>query len=41
MECLEKGFTESAILGLDFSLQLMKLLDTIRERCNIVYSDYD
>ena len=41
MECLEKGLTESATLGLDFSLQLMKLLDAIRERCNIVYSDYD
>jgi len=41
MQCLNKGLTESAILGLDFSLQLMRLLDAIRKECNIVYPDYD
>jgi predicted dehydrogenase len=41
MKCIENGFTESNILGLDFSLQLMKLLDAIRGKCNIVYPDYD
>jgi predicted dehydrogenase len=41
MKCLRLGQTESPILGLDFSLQLMKLLDAIRMKCNIVYPDYD
>jgi len=41
MQCLAKGMTESLLLGLDFSLQLMKLLDAIREQCTIVYPDYD
>lgn len=41
MRCLELGFTESPLLGLDFSLQLMKLLDSIREKCNIIYPHYD
>jgi predicted dehydrogenase len=41
MRCLEIGLTESPILGLNFSLQLMKLLDAIREKCNIVYPDYE
>jgi predicted dehydrogenase len=41
MNCLKNGLTESSVLGLDFSLQLMKLLDAIRLKCNIVYPDYD
>lgn len=41
MRCLNSGMSESKILGLDFSLQLMELLDTIRYKCNIVYKDYD
>ncbi len=41
MRCLKKGIKESPLLGLGFSLQLMKLLDAIREKCNIVYPDYD
>ena len=41
MRCLELGLTESPVLGLDFSLQLMKLLDAIREKCSIIYPDYD
>jgi predicted dehydrogenase len=41
MNCIRMGLTESPELGLDFSLQLMKLLDTIRIKCNIVYKDYD
>jgi predicted dehydrogenase len=41
MRCLNMGLTESPVLGLDFSLQLMKLLDAIRKKSNIVYPDYD
>jgi len=41
MRCLKLGLNESPVLSLDFSLQLMKLLDSIREKCNIVYPDYD
>ncbi len=41
MRCLQNGLTESPVLGLDFSLQLMRLLDAIREKCNIVYTDYE
>ena len=41
IRCLSAGLKESPILGLDFSLQLMKLLDAIREKCNLVYQDYD
>jgi len=41
MRCLKMGLTESPVLGLDISLQLMKLLDSIRKKCNIFYPDYD
>jgi predicted dehydrogenase len=41
MNCLNEGLTESSIWNLDQSLQLMRLLDAIREKCNIVYQDYD
>ena len=41
MNCLREGRHESKIWNLDHSLQLMKLLDSIREKCNIVYPDYD
>jgi predicted dehydrogenase len=41
MNCLLEGITESTIWNLDLSLQLMNLLDAIREKCNIVYLDYD
>jgi len=41
MKCIAQGRTESAVLTLDFSLQLLRLLDSIREKCNIVYKDYD
>jgi predicted dehydrogenase len=41
MRCLRSGLTESPVWNLDHSLQLMKLLDAIRQKCNIVYPDYD
>jgi predicted dehydrogenase len=41
MSCLNQGLTESKLMGLDFSIQLMKLLDAIRKKCGIVYPDYD
>jgi len=41
MKCISGGLTESPLLSLDFSLQLMKLLDAIRKKCNVVYPDYD
>jgi predicted dehydrogenase len=41
MRCLSQELNESPYLGLDFSLKLMKLLDEIRKKCNIVYPEYD
>jgi len=37
MKCLEKGLTECPELPLGFSLELMGLLDQIREQCGIRY----
>ena len=37
MRCLDQGLTESPRLNLDFSLQLMKLLDELRRVCGISY----
>lgn len=37
MRCLENGLTESPLLGLDFSLNLMEILDRIRGICGIEY----
>ncbi len=36
--CLLNGFKESTIMPLDFSIKLIRLLDKIREICNIKYS---
>ena len=37
MRCLNNGISESPKLSLDFSLQLISVLDEIRSRCNIKY----
>ena len=41
MRCLRQGLTESPGLSLDFSLQLMKLLDEIRRISGIRYPMFD
>lgn len=37
-DCLRNGLTESPIMTLDFSIQLMETLDEIRKACGIRYS---
>jgi len=37
MRCMEQGLTESPLLPLDFSLNLMETLDRVREICGIRY----
>ncbi|MBK7870149.1 MAG: Gfo/Idh/MocA family oxidoreductase [Saprospiraceae bacterium] len=37
MQCLQEGKAESELLPLDFSLQLMELLDNIRKEAGITY----
>jgi predicted dehydrogenase len=41
MRCLRKGFTECPVLPLNFSLELMELLDEIRKQCGIRYPGID
>ena len=41
MRCLSEGLTESPLLPLSFSLELMAVLDEIRKQCGIVYPMYD
>lgn len=41
MECLDKGLIESPILSNDFSLELIKTLDEIRTKINVVYPNHD
>ena len=41
MDCLEKGKTESLILPLSFSLDLMKMLDAVRKDAGIVFPGRD
>jgi len=41
MQCLKSGLTESRDLPLDFSLDLMSLLDQIRDQCGIHYPGYE
>lgn len=41
MECLDAGRTESPLLPLAFSLQLMELLDRVRQSAGIVYPNID
>lgn len=37
VDCLEKGLTESPVMTLDHTLELMTVLDTIRQKAGIVY----
>ncbi len=39
MRCLDAGMTESPLMSLEFSLELMGTLDRIREICGIRYPD--
>ena len=41
MECLDAGKTESDLMSLDFSLQLMETLDRIRREAGIVFPGRD
>lgn len=41
MECLDQGVIESPILTNEFSLRLIKTLDKIREKVNVVYPNHD
>ena len=41
MRCLAEGLTESPMLPLSFSLELMEIMDEIRRQCGIVYPMYD
>jgi len=41
MECLAAGKKESDRMPLDFSLQLIRLLDAVREKAGIHYPDWD
>jgi hypothetical protein len=37
MSCLEKGLLESPVIPLDESLEIMKVMDTIRADCGLKY----
>ncbi len=37
MQCLDNGLTESPLMDLDFTSELMKLLDDLRERAGVRY----
>jgi hypothetical protein len=41
MKCLDEGKTESDVVPLDFSLDLIKTLDRIREAAGIFYQGRD
>ena len=41
MKCLKNDLSESSNLPLDFSLDLMELLDKIRDQCGIHYPGYE
>jgi hypothetical protein len=41
MKCLDAGLTESPVVPLSFSLDLMKTLDRIREAAEIVFPGRD
>lgn len=41
MECLDEGLTESPLLPLSSSIQLMELLDRVRQSAGIVYPNSD
>jgi hypothetical protein len=37
MQCLENELLESEVVPLDFTLDLMETLDTIREKVGLIY----
>ena len=37
MRCMQNGMTESAILKLDETLNVLKIMDKIRQQWNLVY----
>jgi len=41
MECLDAGKTESELMPLSFSLDLMELLDEVRKDAGIVFAEHD
>ena len=41
MECLDKGLTESPVLPLSFSLDLMGVMDAVRKEAGIVFPGHD
>lgn len=41
MKCLNEGKTESDLLPLDFTMQLMKLLDAVRNEAGVKYKEDD
>ncbi len=41
MECLDKGLTESPVLPLEFSLELMRVMDAVRNEAGIVFPGHD
>ena len=41
MECLDRGLTESPVLPLSFSLELMQVMDEVRKEAGIVFPGHD
>jgi predicted dehydrogenase len=41
MECLDQGLTESPVLPLKFSLNLMRVMDAVRKEAGIVFPGHD
>ena len=37
IKCLKEGKKESSLFDLNFSLNLIELMDTIRKECNLYY----
>lgn len=37
MQCLDKGYTECPLMPHDFSVQMARTMDRVREQCGIVY----
>ena len=41
MECLDQGLIESPVLPLEFSLELMRVMDAVRKEAGIVFPGHD
>jgi hypothetical protein len=39
MDCLDEGLTESPKLPLEFTSRLMKLLDEVRKKAEVIYDE--